>query len=104
MEQIILIAAILLILYFTTKISSKIPSKQGLEDEEKKLTEQWIITLEEKVPFYKNLNNSDRKLFENRTLDFLTGIIITGVKCEVEELDRILIASSAIIPVFQFPN
>ena len=103
MDQIILIVAILLILFFATKISSKIPSKQA-KNEDEKLTDNWIITLEEKVPFYKNLSDIDRNLFENRAIDFLNEIKITGVNCEVEDLDKILIASSAIIPVFQFPN
>lgn len=103
MDQIILIVAILLILFFATKISSKIPSKQA-KNEDEKLTDNWIITLEEKVPFYKKLNDIERNLFENRAIDFLNEIKITGVNCEVEDLDKILIASSAIIPVFQFPN
>jgi Mlc titration factor MtfA (ptsG expression regulator) len=103
MEQIILIAAILIIIYFATKISSKIPSKQAV-NEEIKQKEQWSNTLFEKVSFYKKLDETDRKKFEERAQEFLNKIKITGVNCEVEELDRILIASSAIIPVFHFPN
>lgn len=103
MEQLLLIAAILIILYFAIKTSSKIPSKQAV-NEEIKQKEQWSNALFEKVSFYKKLDETDRTLFEERAHQFLNDIKITGVNCEVEELDRILIASSAIIPVFNFPN
>lgn len=103
MDQIILIAVLLVIIYFATKISAKIPSKQAVNDEIKQ-KEKWSNTLFEKVSFYKKLNETDRKSFETRAQEFLNGITITPVNCEIEDLDRILIASSAIIPVFQFPN
>ncbi len=60
--------------------------------------------LEENVPFYKQLNDSCKKEFEERIELFLARIKITGVKTEVEDIDRILIASSAVIPIFNFPG
>ncbi len=110
MEQLIMVAVILIILYFVVKISSKIPSKLAIETEakqlqnDKSLSEEWKNTLTKKVGFYKKLNQEEKTNFEQRVLAFLNDITITGVDCEVEELDRILIASSAIIPVFHFPN
>ena len=58
--------------------------------------------LNKQVPFYIQLNDEDKKEFENRILVFLSRVKITGVKTSVEDLDRILVASSAVIPIFAF--
>jgi Mlc titration factor MtfA (ptsG expression regulator) len=60
--------------------------------------------LEECVPFYQKLNDFRKKEFEERVGIFLGRVKITGVKTEVEDIDRILIASSAVIPIFNFPG
>ena len=61
-------------------------------------------TLEEQVPFYQQLNESRQTEFEERAAHFLTQVKITGVKTIVEDIDRVLIAASAIIPIFNFPG
>ncbi len=58
--------------------------------------------LEERVPFYQQLARDKQTEFEERTAHFLTQVKITGVKTLVEDIDRILIAASAIIPIFNF--
>ncbi len=58
--------------------------------------------LDEQVPFYQQLNNNRKTEFEERAVHFLTQVKITGVKTVVEDLDRVLIAASAIIPIFNF--
>jgi Mlc titration factor MtfA (ptsG expression regulator) len=58
--------------------------------------------LDEQVPFYQQLNNIRKTEFEERAVHFLTQVKITGVKTVVEDLDRVLIAASAIIPIFNF--
>ncbi|MEN8927944.1 MAG: M90 family metallopeptidase [Flavobacteriales bacterium] len=103
MEQILLIAIILVVIYFALKISAKIPSKQTEIMEDSPVL-NWDEILSEKVSFYKKLDEKDKTIFENRAQSFLNDIKITGVNCEVEELDKVLIAASAIIPVFHFPN
>lgn len=60
--------------------------------------------LEENVPFYENLSAADKARFEHKVQDFLLHAKITGVKTEVSELDRLLIAASAIIPIFNFDH
>lgn len=60
--------------------------------------------LKEQVDFYNQLSEPQQKDFENRLQLFLAQTRITGVNTTVEELDRILIASSAIIPIFGFPG
>ncbi len=59
-------------------------------------------TLEEQVPFYQQLTEVKQSEFETRAAHFLTQVKITGVKAVVEETDRVLIAASAIIPIFNF--
>ena len=58
--------------------------------------------LQEQVPFYQQLNENRKTEFEERTIHFLTQVKVTGVKTVVEDLDRVLIAASAIIPIFNF--
>jgi Mlc titration factor MtfA (ptsG expression regulator) len=61
-----------------------------------------INILEEPVPFYQQLNKIKKTEFEERAARFLTQVKITGVKTVVEDIDRTLIAASAIIPIFNF--
>jgi len=68
------------------------------------MTDAWRAILNEQVEFYKKLDPEEKKSFEDRVTRFLSGIRITGVKTKVEDLDRLLIASSAIIPIFRFPE
>jgi len=56
------------------------------------------------VAFYQGLDDDKKVLFENRIKEFLQIVTITGVTTKVEDLDRILIASGAIIPIFAFPD
>jgi Mlc titration factor MtfA (ptsG expression regulator) len=60
--------------------------------------------LTKQVPFYQQLNEKNKNEFENRIRQFLEQVRITGVKTNVEDLDRVLIAASAIIPIFNFPG
>jgi len=60
--------------------------------------------LAEQVPFYGQLDESRKKEFENRVQQFLARVRITGVKTSIEDLDRVLIGASAIIPIFNFPT
>lgn len=60
--------------------------------------------LEEKVVFYKSLNDSGQSKFEDRMLQFLAGVKITGVHTTIEDQDTVFIAASAIIPIFAFEN
>jgi Mlc titration factor MtfA (ptsG expression regulator) len=56
------------------------------------------------VAFYDALSPGDKKLFEERVNSFLSSVAIRGVDTEVEDLDRVLVAAGAIIPIFAFPD
>lgn len=89
----------LLVLLFSVWIQQK--KKQSsyspLPDNYKKI-------LAEYIPFYQQLNSSKQKEFEERIQQFLTKVKITGIKTTVEDRDKVFIAASAIIPIFNFPG
>jgi Mlc titration factor MtfA (ptsG expression regulator) len=58
----------------------------------------------EHVPFYQQLDETKKTEFENRVQQFFLQVKITGVNTTVEDLDKLLIAASAIIPIFNFPG
>ncbi len=60
--------------------------------------------LQKEVPFYQRLNETQKTVFEERIAIFLSHVRITGIKTTVEDLDKVLIAASAIIPIFNFPG
>ncbi|MDG5490225.1 zinc-dependent peptidase [Psychroserpens sp. SPM9] len=62
----------------------------------------WHAILLKEVRYYKNLEPSEQKRFQTRMMQFLSEVYIDSVGFEIEELDKILIASSAVIPVFSF--
>ena len=68
------------------------------------MPENYKELLEDYVQFYRQLDEVDKRLFEKRLEKFLIDVKITGVNAEIEEVDRILIAAGAIIPVFAFSD
>ena len=60
--------------------------------------------LAEHIEFYKKLDEAKKQEFETRIQAFLSKVRITGVKTGVEDIDRVFVASSAIIPSFGFPG
>jgi MtfA peptidase len=68
------------------------------------LPENYRALLESNVQFYKKLDEAGKKQFEGRMQYFLSGIRITGVGATVEDIDRVLIGASAIIPIYAFPE
>lgn len=60
--------------------------------------------LQTHVSYYQSLSDDKKRVFEDRVNQFLQRITIEGVGTEVTDLDRVLVASSAIIPLFGFDN
>jgi len=58
--------------------------------------------LDAHVNYYHNLNKADRKRFESRVAGFMQYVNIEGVGMEITALDKLLVAASAVIPVFGF--
>lgn len=64
----------------------------------------WENILDKYVSFYQYLNTKEKELFKKKVQRFITETKITGVKCEISDLERVLVASSAVIPVFSFQD
>jgi len=56
------------------------------------------------VKFYRQLDEEGKEKFEKRADHFLSAVKITGVNAVVEDIDRLLIAAGAIIPVYSIPD
>lgn len=94
----IAVAAIIILGYsFTHRRKKVLVSKGSMSEVDKKV-------LEDYVPFYDALSKPDRLIFESRMQHFLATTRIDGVNVTVERLDELLIAASAIIPIFSFPE
>ena len=63
----------------------------------------WRQLLSERVAFYLALTESEKARFEQQVQVFLASTRITGVQTEVDDATRLLVAASALIPVFGFP-
>lgn len=68
------------------------------------LPENYKDLLNDYVKFYRELDEDGKEKFEKRIEQFLSAVQITGVNAEVEDIDRLLIASGAIIPVYGIPD
>ena len=85
-------AVIILIVLFVFRIS--------IGKETIFLPENYRELLTDYVRFYRHLDEEAKERFEKRVEQFLSAVKITGVNAVVEDLDKLLIASGAIIPVF----
>jgi len=60
--------------------------------------------LQKHVAFYRSLNDEEKIRFEEKLKEFLGYVRINGVNTIVEDIDRLLVAASAVIPIFGFPG
>lgn len=58
--------------------------------------------IEKHIIFYKGLDTTNKNRFLTEVSNFLSSVKIEGIGTDVDDLDKILIASSAIIPIFSF--
>jgi len=68
------------------------------------LPENYRELLNDYVQFYRQLDEKGKETFEKRVEHFLSAVQITGVNANVEDIDRLLIAAGAIIPVYAIPD
>ena len=68
----------------------------------KAFPEIWRIVLNDSVGFYHGLKIDDKVYFEYRVQEFLLNVRVTGIQVSITDKDRILLAASAIIPIFHF--
>jgi len=68
------------------------------------ISSKWKSLLKKEVPFYRKLNKKERDLFHYKVMEFTSNCKIIGVETLVTDLDRVLVAASAVIPIFAFPE
>ncbi len=90
---IVLIVLVLLILFF---IFYKRPKKKVV------LPANFKELLSQHISYYKRLNEKDKTRFEEKIKEFLGYVRIDGIDTGVDDLDKLLVAASAVIPVFGF--
>lgn len=99
---VVLVAAVILIVvakfYYRRRQDVEAPEPT------KPFADEWRDILKKHVTFYENLNDEEKLIYERRVQRFLNSKIIEGVKTEVDDRIRLLVASSAIIPTFAFPE
>jgi Mlc titration factor MtfA (ptsG expression regulator) len=65
---------------------------------------QYQPLLEENIVYYRKLDKAAKSRFEKMVDAFLSNVHIEGVGTEITDIDRVLVASSAVIPIFGFPD
>lgn len=98
MEYVLIVIALILGVIIWQKKSKKTSKKDII------VPEKWRKILINKIPFYQNLDSDRKNRFETDVFQFLSTTKITGVNVEVNLEDRLLVASSAVIPLFGFPQ
>lgn len=97
--SLIILVVIALLLFIATKLP-------GIRKKNKILQTpfpiKWQKILNEDISYYRNLSNSDKERFQERIKHFLSEVRITGVKVEITDKLQLLVACSAVIPVFKF--
>ena len=86
------------------KVKSKKKQNKILEETLKPFSTEWKEILKKRVIFYKELSEEDKQVFEKRIALFLATKKIEGIDTDIDDLTRLMVASSAIIPVFAFPK
>jgi Mlc titration factor MtfA (ptsG expression regulator) len=90
---IVLIVLTLLILFFI--FYKKAKKKIVLAKNYKEL-------LNKNVSYYRRLSEKNKLIFEEKIRDFLAYVRIDGIDTNLDDLDKLLVASSAVIPIFGF--
>jgi MtfA peptidase len=62
----------------------------------------WELVLQTHVAFFRALPDQEKERFRKLVMVFLDEVRITGIRTEVDDTTRVLIAASAVIPIFGF--
>jgi Mlc titration factor MtfA (ptsG expression regulator) len=99
MEWLLIVLAVGIPCYFVFR-----PKRSESADALTAFPPTWKTILDRKVLFYHNLSPENKIRFEKDISRFIKNVKITGVNTEIDITDKLLVASSAAIPVFGFPN
>ncbi len=65
---------------------------------------EWEVVLQRDVVFFRVLDQAAQQRFRSQIQVFLGEKRITGIRVQVDTTTRLLVAASAIIPIFGFPD
>ena len=99
MYVLIVILLIALALYFVFR--KKPAVQQEITPEQKSNIQNLLVT---HIDYYQKLDDTAKLRFEQLIDAFLQDTRIEGVGTEITDTDRVMVAASAIIPVFGFPE
>jgi len=66
--------------------------------------EAWEATLQTQVDYFERLSDDRKNRFRNLVKVFLDEVAITGIRTDVDEPTRALVAASAVIPIMGFDD
>jgi MtfA peptidase len=101
MMWILVLLAICVLAYFVARWGKSTGTSKEIPIE---FSPSWRLILDQRVLFYHNLNREEKVRFERDVSRFIKKVRITGVNAEIDITDKLLVASSAAIPVFGFPD
>jgi len=90
--------------FIILQLSDSIEAVQRHQFLGKGFSDEWRTLLKENVVFYNDLNQHEKKRFEKKILHFLLDYQIKSIDTDLDDLDKLLIASSGVIPVFGFAD
>ncbi|MFG0256253.1 MAG: zinc-dependent peptidase [Rhodopirellula sp. JB053] len=64
----------------------------------------WEATLQSQVEYFRKLSPQRQERFRNLLMVFLVEVAITGIRTDVDESIRALVAASAVIPILGFDD
>jgi hypothetical protein len=77
---------------------------QHQKEDEQPLPATYPQLLQAHVAYYRSLPDDKKSLFNERVRHFLNTVQIEGIGTSVDDVDKVLVASSAIIPIFGFSD
>lgn len=99
LKSFLILAGAIVLVYLFIKWINK---RKAWKDPSDVFPLKWRKILLENIIFYNNLSDNEKELFEYKIQEFLTNVKITGVDTDIDVTDKLLVASSAIIPIFEF--
>lgn len=97
-------SSVILFLGAITYLVVKLRAKSKWKEPKKEFNKEWRRILIEKVNFYHALSREDKVLFEFKVQEFLLNCRVVGIRTSVDDTDKVLVAASAVIPIFKFPK
>jgi len=104
MNEIVIVGIVIVIVIVLLGRASRNKQKLLLEKQNEPFPQLWRDMLAKQVLFYKHLSVADKNLFEKRIQVFMATKKIEGIDTEIDDNIRLMVASSAVIPTFAFPQ